>query len=258
MIYSEDYQIRWHETDLNRVNRPSAFLTILQETANHQLHAVGTDLDALRDEKRVAFILSRIAAKVYSPLRAYENITAQTWVCPGRGLNFERCFRILRGEKTVAECWSSWGLLSLDERRLLSVDTLDFPITPEEKLLPQGIPARFRVPPVSEMEPVGTRVIRYSDIDYNGHMNNTRYPDMLADFLPDPTAVWVNGFSLSFLQEAKLGDSLTVFRAPWQGAGGEQGFVFRTVDEQGTTCLEALLTVLPAVDLPSVTLSFSF
>lgn len=245
MIYSEDFTVRWHETDLNRSLRPSALLAILQETANHQLHAANMDLDDLRDAKRVGFFLSRIAAKVCFPLRAYEQIRSQTWICPSRGLNFERCFRILQGERVAAECWSSWGLLSLDERRLLPVEALEFPVTPEEKLLPEGIPLRFRVPPLAEMEHVGSRVIRYSDIDYNGHMNNTRYPDMLADFLPDPAAVWVNGFSLSFLQEAKLGGELSVFRAPWQSAQGEAGFLFRTVDEAGNTCLEALLTVLP-------------
>ena len=253
MFYSEEFRVRWHETDLNRVNRPSAFLTILQETANHQLHDAGMDLDALRDEKRVGFILSRIAAKIASPLRAYETITAQTWICPSRGVNFERCFRVLRGGEPIAVCWSSWGLLSLDERRLLPVDALDYPITPEEKLLPAGVPCRFHLPHTSEMEFVGTRTIRYSDLDYNGHMNNTRYPDMLADFLPDPTSVWVNGFSLSFLQEAKFGGTLSVYRAPKPPAAGEdEGFFFRTVDEEGNTCLEALLTVLPKEILPSI------
>lgn len=245
MIYSEDFQIRWHETDLNRAIRPSALLAVLQETANHQLHEANMDLDRLRDEKRVGFILSRIAAKVRSPLRAYEKIVAQTWVCPSRGLNFERCFRILRGGAPVAESWSSWGLLSLENRSLLRVDALEFPVLPEEKLIPAGIPLRFRMPPVGEMEFVGKRTVRYSDLDYNGHMNNTKYPDMLADFLPDPASVWVNGFSLSFLQEAKAGGELSVYRAPWQSPGFDGGYLFRTVDEHGNTCLEALLTVLP-------------
>ena len=246
MIYSENLQVRWHETDLNRAVRPSALLAIMQETANHQLHAAQMDLDELRDQKRVAFILSRIAAKICSPLRAYENVTAQTWVCPGRGVNFERCFRVLRGGAVISESWSSWALLSLDDHRLLPANALEYPVTPEEKLVPEGIPCRFRVPPASEMEFVGTRTIRYSDIDYNGHMNNTKYPDMLADFLPDPAAVWVNGFSLSFLQEAKFGGTLSIYRSPRPAAEGEDaGWFFRTLDEQGNTCLEGLLTVLP-------------
>ena len=220
MIYSEDLQIRWHETDLNRAIRPSAVLAVMQETANHQLHDAKMDLDDLRDEKRVAFILSRLAAKVYSPLRAYEKITSQTWTCPSRGWNHERCFRVLRGGAPVVECWSSWALLSFAERRLLPVDALEYPVSPEEKILPSGIPCRFRVPPVREMEFAGKRVIRYSDIDYNGHMNNTKYPDMLADLLPEPTKVWVNGFSLAFLQEAKFGSELSIFRAPLPASEG--------------------------------------
>ena len=251
MLYSEDLQVRWHETDLNRAIRPSALLAVLQETANHQLHDAKMDLDALRDQKRVGFILSRLVAKAYSPLRTYEKITSQTWTCPSRGLNYERCFRVLRAGAPVAECWSSWGLLSLDERRLLPVDTLEFPVSPEEKILPAGIPCRFGMPPVGKMELAGTRVIRYSDIDYNGHMNNTKYPDMLADLLPEPENVWVNGFSLSFLQEAKFGSELSIFRAPRPAVAGEDaGFFFRAMDERGNTCLEALLTFLPAVYLP--------
>ncbi len=246
MIYSEDFPIRWHETDLNRAVRPSALLAVMQETANHQLHTADMDLDRLRDEQRVAFILSRIAVKIYEPLHAYENITAQTWVCFSHGFNFERCFRVLREGRTVAEGVSSWGLLSLDDRRLVRVDELEFPVTPEEKLQFDDLPERFRVPPVSEMEFAGKRAIRYSDLDYNGHMNNTKYPDMLADFLPAPEETRVNGFSISFLKEAKYGDELSLYRAPFLTKTGGAGYCFCALNGAGETCLNALLTVLPA------------
>ena len=245
MIYSENLQVRWHETDLNRTVRPSALLAIMQETANHQLRAANMDLDRLRDEQGVGFILSRVAAKIAAPLCAYQNVTAQTWVCLSHGFNFERCFRVLREGKPVAESWSSWALLSLEDRRLLKVDELEFPVTPEEKLHLGAIPCRVVTPPLAEMELVGRRAIRYSDLDYNGHMNNTKYPDMLADFLPAPTSVWVNGFSISFLQEAKYGGELSIYRAPFTPEKGDSGFFFCAVDEGGNTCLKALLTVLP-------------
>ena len=240
MIYTLPLQVRWHETDLNRTVTPSALQMYMQETANHQLHDMDLDLDRMRDELRVGFLLSRIATRIYRPLHAYESIEAQTWTCASRGLNFERCFRVLRDGETVAESYSSWGLMHLDEHRLLRADEIDFPVPPEEKILPQGVPTRFRVPPASEMEKVGSRRIGYADIDYNGHMNNTKYPDMLCDFLPDVTRERVMGLSLSYLHEAAFGKELDVYRVPYAGKEGT-GYLFRTVDFAGNTCLEALL-----------------
>ena len=95
------------------------------------------------------------------------------------------------------------------------------------------------------MELAGTRRVTYSDVDYNGHMNNTKYPDMLCDFLPDATRRRVSGLSLSYLHEAPYGFDLSVYRAPWEGTAGERGYLFRTVDYAGNTCLEALMLVEP-------------
>ncbi|MBQ3640007.1 MAG: hypothetical protein II955_05760 [Clostridia bacterium] len=245
MIYTLPLQVRWHETDLNRIVTPSALQMYMQETANHQLHDNRFDLDVVRDNMRVGFLLSRITTRIYLPLRAYERIEVQTWTCPSRGLNFERCFRVLCNGEVAAESCSSWGLMHLDEHRLLRVDELEFPVTPEEKIVPTGVPARFRVPPTETMEKAGTRRIGYADIDYNGHMNNTKYPDMLCDFLPDVTGLRVTGLSLSFLHEAPYGKDLDIYRAPYEGKDGERGYLFRTVDHAGNTRLEALLLTEP-------------
>ncbi|MBQ3000092.1 MAG: hypothetical protein IJD64_06505 [Clostridia bacterium] len=76
----------------------------------------------------------------------------------------------------------------------------------------------------------------YSDIDYNMHMNNTRYADMLCDFLPLDEVDALRGFSLSYLNEAAYGHTVSVL-------GGKQENIryFRTTDEEGTPCLEAQL-----------------
>ena len=92
------------------------------------------------------------------------------------------------------------------------------------------------MPAINAMEQAGAREIVYSDIDYNGHMNNTHYPNMLCDFTPGICQKRVKGMSLSFLHEAAFGHTLQVFRAE-----REDGYAFRTVDEEGKTCLEAVL-----------------
>ena len=242
MIYTKQTRVLWHDTDANRELTPSGYQKIMQETANDQLRDAKFDLDTvMRDKMRMGFLLSRIALRIYEPLCTGEEIASQTWTVEPHGLSFDRCFRLLRDEKTVAEAYSTWGLMQIDERRLVRAGEVEYPLTPEEKVLPAGVPLRFKVPPAEEMEYAGERKIVYSDIDYNRHMNNTNYPDMLCDFTPEILEERVVGFSLSYLREAVYGHTLRVWRAPYTATDGTRGWLFRTADEAGETCLEALL-----------------
>lgn len=236
MIHSEAYTVRWHDTDFNLVATPSALLTFMQETANHHLSAIGMPLDDIRDSRGVGFILSKLVMQVYAPLHAYDKIHVETWVGDDRGFRFHRAFRIVRDDETIAEALTVWALIRLDDHSLVRVEDFDAPFRPEP--LPDiRVPARFRFP----LEPLlqrGTRTVRYTDVDYNEHMNNTRYPNMLCDLLPDMHGKYVSSLSLSYVNEAHLGETLTGY------AGEENGVWYvRTLRENGQTNAEARITL---------------
>ena len=237
MKYSEHYTVKWHDTDANRMVTPSHVLAYMQETANRHLASNKMTLDELRDRHGLAFLLSRITLRFYQPLYADDEITVQTWVCESRGLSFLRCFRVLRGDEVTAEAYSTWGLLNLNEQKLMPVTAFPYDIEPDPALTGE-LCARVRIPPIAGMAQVGERRIVYSDIDYNGHMNNTHYPNMLCDFTPNIKNIRVTGMTLSFLHEAAFEHTLNVWRT--QGEEGE--YFFRTLDENGVVCLEARLT----------------
>lgn len=235
MKFTTQYQIKWHDTDCNRRVRPSQILMYMQETANRHLAAYEMNLDRLRDEQGLAFLLSRAAVEIYADLYDGDEITVTTWICESRGLSFNRCFAIHRGEERIAEAFTVWALLDLREKRLLRSNQFTYPFDGEEAL-ELSLPLRVHLPATLALEPAGERRIGYADIDYNHHMNNTRYPDMLCDFTPGILLRRVRGFVLSYLHEATYGHTLRVHRA-----SGEEGVWFRTVDEDDTVCLEALL-----------------
>lgn len=237
MKHVEHYQIKWHDTNANREVYPSKVLMYMQETANAQLVANGIPLDALRDQRGLAFLLSRISIRFYQPLYTGDLIDVETWICEGRGYGFDRCFRVLRGGETVAEAYSVWALLNLRERRLMRVDEFSYGFAPDLPL-ESGLSTRVRVPALDRMICVGERRIVFSDIDYNGHMNNTNYPDMLCDFIPDIRAKRPVAMVLSFLHEASYEHTLRLYRSE-----REQGYDFRTVDSDGTVCLDATVFV---------------
>ena len=245
MKFSLKIKTNWHDTDANRNVRPSKIVEYMQETANRQCEASGLPLEKLRDEKGLAFILGALSFNSYKPLHAYDEIEVRTWCKEAKSYIFQRFFEIVRDGEKVAEAASTWVLIDLEKKTMVRADNYDFlqdkffydaPVDSEKML------KKARISKEIEMREVGKRRISYSDIDYNMHMNNTHYPDMICDFLGEMTdaeETWrVAAMSLSYIKESHLGATLTVTRSEMQ----EDGTVFvRTVNEAGETCLEAVV-----------------
>ena len=233
MKYSKEHPVLWHDTDAERCMRPSQILVYMQETSNHHVSSVGMTLDELRDQKHLAFILSKLRLRIYRRPFAFERITVQTWTVVSRGISTGRCFRMLCGDEVVAEADSVWALLGTEDHGFHRIEETEYRFE-HEPTLDLDLPNRIRFPADLKLENHGQRPIVYSDLDYNMHMNNTRYPDMLCDYLPLEKVASIRGFLLSYLHEAAYGDTVTVW-----GAKQDDCYYFKTINQEGTVCLEA-------------------
>ena len=245
MKFTYKTKTNWHDTDANRTVRPSKIVEYMQETANRQCESSSLPLDRLRDEKGLAFILGSISINIYKPLHAFEDIEVRTWCKESKSYIFNRYFDITRDGEVIAEASSAWVLIDIQSKSMVRASAheelwrefyYDEPIEPSV-LLPKA-----RISKDAELYEVGKRKIVYSDIDYNLHMNNTRYPDMVCDHLKEMTdrekAYRVFAMSLSYIKESSLGATLTVTR----GSMREDGTIdVRTLNEAGESCLEALV-----------------
>ena len=235
MKYTEKYKTMWHDIDASRKVRPSEMLVYMQETANRQFVNAGRDLDTERDTGGVGFILSKLALDLHKPLYAYEDIEVETFTCDSRGFSFNRGFRILKEGEEIARAASVWALVDIKEGKLIKVN--DYSVGFENEPIPETVsPMRIKMPPAESFLSVGKRRIVYSDIDYNMHMNNTRYPNMLCDFMELADTDRIAGMTLSYLHEAALGDELEVLSAKT-----EDNYFFKTVGKDGKVCLEAMV-----------------
>ncbi len=245
MKFSFKIKTNWHDTDAERNVRASKIVEYMQETANRQCEDSGLPLEKMRDEKGLAFILGALSLNIYKPLHAYEDIEVRTWCKEAKSYIFQRFFEIVRGGEVVAEAASTWVLIDLEKRTMVRADSCAFfdgCFYYDEPVDPAVLLPKARISKETPLYEVGKRRIAYSDIDYNMHMNNTHYPDMICDFLSEMTdkngAYRVAKMSLSYIKESALGATLTVMRS----AMGEDGTVFvRTLNESGETCLEAVV-----------------
>ena len=236
MYFTQAYRTKWHDTDADRHVRPSQLMVYLQETANlHMIHA-GQSLDELRDSQGLAFILTRMSLEIYQHVGAHEDIQVRTWITHGKGCNYPRYFSMERPDGSlIAQACSHWVLLDLNTHLPCRADAYRYNYEPEEPLALTP-PRRFLVP--EGMSCVGERRIVYSDLDYNGHMNNTRYPDMVCDFLPDVIVPSIRTMHFNYVKEGAAGATLRVMRGERTDADGACIYLVQTYNENNELCLD--------------------
>lgn len=242
MFHAESYNLLWHDTDPTGQVRPGALLRYMQETGNRQCRASGYDLDRLFRESGQGFLLARLQLSSYAPLHAYEDIEVRTWCPPSRGYTFLRCFSVLRGGETVAEALTSWALMDARRHALLKVTDFHGEFPEGDPLDPDRLPAKVRMSPAVQTEPVGERRVVWSDADFNRHMNNTRYPDVICDFLPSEEIEGhcLSSLSISYMKEAPLGEILRISRA--RLTGNMCAYLIKATRGDGEICFEAQIT----------------
>lgn len=210
MKWSEHYRINTHDCDSSGCVRASLVQRYMQETANMQMKHQGPSNEELRD-MGMAFLLSRISVSIYSPLLPGDEIDVTSWGCESRGVSFNRCYQIKRDDEIVAEATSVWGLIGINDHRIIRVGEVEMRFGTDEPLELES--TRVRIPRDLNLALVGERPIVYSDLDMNHHMNNTNYPDMFCDFIPEMPGKRVIGISISYVHEAPLGELLKVYTA---------------------------------------------
>ena len=212
----------------NGVCRASALLRYVQSAAQAQLNENGMSYNQLKSANR-AFIISRLRMEFDAPVYPYEALEAITFPCESRGYSFLRCYQLNRGGVPVGRAVSIWALIDTEKRSLVRVNdfALNLPLLPPLDLSVSHI----RMP--AEITEVGTYTVSYADTDQNRHMNNTRYADMYASFLP-MDGMRIHSLSISYLAEAPMGETLRVYRAYENGV-----YYLRTVREDGKTNTEA-------------------
>ena len=186
----------------------SGLLRINQEAGECHMRSIGLPYGVLR-EKGIAFLIVRLATNICALPALGDEIFCETW---SGGVQGASLLRYYSGKNAAGErLWDTCAVLvAIDvvNGKLLrpsAIDWLDqFAHGEADGCV---APGKLRAP--EELPLVGVREIRHSDIDVNAHWNNTKYADMLYDFLPGEMAP-VQSFAIQFSREALLGDQVEI------------------------------------------------
>lgn len=183
--YKMAVKVASFDTDSADRMRLSAVLRYQQEAGERHLGPAGLGWRDLSGHG-IAFVASRWHAVIHRLPRLEEEVTLTTWHRDRKGPRFFRCYEWRDAEGLLLiEGVMQFALVSVTDHRLLRGD--EFMALAPLPDAPHGVgcpdPARFTL---TEPTAAGTYEVRWSDIDRNGHMNNTRYADLAWDFLPVP------------------------------------------------------------------------
>ena len=234
MYITAPHKVSIHEIDINGNLYPSVLLTLMQEAAHGQFDEAGNNIKTMRTEKNLGLWVTRIAISVYDKIWEDDVVCARSSPTnDSRGLMFNRCYQLVRGDEVVAEAISVWTLLDTKEMKPIRFSDTDFGM-PFEDPIEISAPARFPFPRDMELVEAGRHKVRYSDIDYNQHLTNTRYPNLICDMLPSLEGKRVSELSISFVNQAELGEELTFLVGESDGA-----YYVRSIRSDGKVNVEA-------------------
>lgn len=180
--YDESFMLRDRDCDLNGSWRPGAVLETMQDSAGAHCALLGCGRDELV-KKNIVWVLSRCELQMERYPKAGETVTVHTFPTPVRIFFFPRYFVFTDASGVmIGKAGTLWLLLDLESRRMLPPGEVSR-LIPENRNLsvPMNLPATVGKLQgeefVSEYQPV------YTDLDVNGHVNNTRYADWLCNTL---------------------------------------------------------------------------
>lgn len=246
-IWTKNYDVNL--VVLNPQKRLGLFglLNLLQDAAWLHAERLGCGYDQMVS-KGIFWVLTRQYVTMTDWPVWGDAVTIRTWARPFSGARAPRDFEVLIGDRKIGEATTNWLILNAETRRPMRFDVLANPVACRSegclRLEPQKIAAR------DDLETVTAFCVRASDLDMNGHVNNTRYAQWVLDVMPveELAGYRVTGYDVNFLAETRLGDEVAIARGPLETADG--GTFVRNFQGQrlsdGKAAFTARLTLRPA------------
>ena len=200
-IYREDLLLRTCNCDFTGAWRLSAILEAMQEAAGAHAEALGCGYSQLWP-KGIAWVLTRSQVEMERYPKVGDRVVIKTFPMPNRRMFFPRYF--LFEDETGGRYGAAatvWALLSLEERRMAPPDIV-LPFMPDNSDLTPPMPLPGAVEMLEGKEKTFSCAPVYTDLDVNGHVNNTKYADWAC-----------NALGIETMRESCVGSLLVNFQA---------------------------------------------
>ncbi len=211
-VFKKSYAVETYNTSFFQTIKISDLFKYLQEVAS--LHSesmkIGySDLASING----AWVLTKELLEIERLPKSLERFTIHTWSHKYNKIFATRNFLVTDQDGNVLlKAVSDWLVLNLLKRRIIPLTkvNLDSIQSYDLKLISEDL-SKIEVVRESLVNTFSKRV-RFSDIDINGHMNNTCYIDMVLDSIAEyfDKRYQLKLINTNFIQEVKYLDEIII------------------------------------------------
>ena len=201
-IYRQTVQIEDIHLDCFGRVKPSVLLYFAQEVAGKHAALLGTDWDTL-NKKDLFWAIIRHHVQVERLPSAGETILIETWPMPTTRVAYPRATVAYDAKGNVLfRTMAVWVLMNTKTRAMVLPGKSGVAVSGTLRGTELAIPGSIAPAALKNRR---SRAVGYTELDRNGHMNNTRYLDWVDDLLPAAfhKEKPVREFTVCYLSEAR-------------------------------------------------------
>ena len=206
-IYQQSFHINDAAVDCFGRLKPSMLLFYVQEVSGIHASTLGAGYDALM-AKNLFWAILRTRVQITRLPMSGETIRVETWPMPTSRVAYPRSVVAYdEAGQEIFRAISLWCLMDTQNRSMVLPGKSGVIVEGTLRGNELTVPGSLAVKALSNS---GSRQVLFSDLDRNGHMNNTRYMEWCGDLLPSGFhhAHTPREFTVCYHAEALEGENL--------------------------------------------------
>lgn len=209
-LFEQIYDLRTSDFDKFNHIKHSSVLDLFQDAAGRHAEELGLGYDAML-ERSYFWVLIKIKFQIIKEPAFHQKVVVKTWPLAPNKFIYRREYSIESesGEKLIVGS-SEWVVMNSQKRRLVSAPDL-YPFTdgfhPERNF-------EERLDRLDDLEPNASPysiIPGFSEIDANGHVNNTKYANFVFDAINPDVSLETDIFQIDYKKEVMQGAKLNIY-----------------------------------------------
>ena len=210
-MYRKEYIVSNNDVDTKFKLKVPAIFRYFQDVALLATEKAQVDSISL-SKKNIDWVITRMVVEIKRLPKCNEVIYVHTY--PGKDMSmlYPRYFFITdKDDNVIVRSSSIWALIDNNTRKVIvDRDVISkLPMESREDQLP--LPEKIVLPENSNF--IEKRTIHFSDLDFNNHMNNVRYVELLMDVHDSSfyKSHHISSITLNYMKEIKEKETVNVF-----------------------------------------------